>query len=231
MTIEQIEYLGLDRKQHSAEVSGFPDKCPGCRQSMRPVPHGAYQVKDDIIRTEIALVFQCPIKRCRRIFMGYYFSSDRLSSYYVLNTAWLPLVLEDPQVPDTVKKLSVRFDKAYAHAYYADKNGLREVCGCGYRRALELLIKDYLISKHSADPEKTKQIEAKRLGRCIDDDINDSRIKEVAKRAAWLGNDETHYVRKWEDHDLENLRQLIELTMYWINAELTTKKYLDGMPE
>ena len=37
--------------------------------------------------------------------------------------------------------------------------------------------------------------------------IDDSNIKNVAKRAVWLGNDETHYIRKWEDKDLSFLKK------------------------
>jgi hypothetical protein len=52
----------------------------------------------------------------------------------------------------------------------------------------------------------------------------------MAKRAAWLGNDETHYVRKWEDHDLEDLKSLIKVTGNWIEMEAITKKYIGDMP-
>jgi hypothetical protein len=31
----------------------------------------------------------------------------------------------------------------------------------------------------------------------IEEYIDDSDLKEIAKRAIWLGNDETHIVRKW----------------------------------
>jgi hypothetical protein len=53
----------------------------------------------------------------------------------------------------------------------------------------------------------------------------------VAKRAAWLGNDETHYIRKWEDKDLDDLKKLIKLTVLWIEMEQMTKDALVEMPE
>ncbi len=49
-----------------------------------------------------------------------------------------------------------------------------------------------------------------------------SLLREIAKRAAWLGNDETHYVRKWEGKDLEDLKRLISLTIHWIEMEKLT---------
>jgi hypothetical protein len=54
-------------------------------------------------------------------------------------------------------------------------------------------------------------------------------VKACAKRAAWLGNDETHYVRKWTDKDVRDLKILITLTINWINNVLLTRKYTAEM--
>ena len=93
---------------------------------------------------------------------------------------------------------------------------------------MEFLIKDYAI--HNKPTEKEK-IEKKLLGPCIADYVDDNRIKTVAKRAVWLGNDETHYVRKWEGKNLEDLKKLIELTVHWIEMEYLTKSFETEMPE
>ncbi len=50
-------------------------------------------------------------------------------------------------------------------------------------------------------------------------------------RAVWLGNDQTHYLRKWEDKDLADLKRLIQLTLHWIEMDELTKKTLEDMPE
>ena len=54
-------------------------------------------------------------------------------------------------------------------------------------------------------------------------------MKECAKRAAWLGNDETHYTRKWEDKDVKDLKLLVHLTVNWIDNVLLTQKYISEM--
>jgi hypothetical protein len=61
--------------------------------------------------------------------------------------------------------------------------------------------------------------------------IKSEQIKGIAKRAAWLGNDETHYVRKWEDKDLNDLKKLITLTLHWIEIETLTEEVIADMPE
>ena len=98
----------------------------------------------------------------------------------------------------------------------------------GYRKALEFLIKDYVIRKH---PEDEAAIKAKPLGRCINDDVEDPKTKAVAKRATWLGNDETHYLRRWLDRDLSDLKRLIGLVLYWIEAEHLTEEAFQSMPD
>lgn len=45
-----------------------------------------------------------------------------------------------------------------------------------------------------------------------------------------LGNDEIHFIRKWTDKDIDDLKVLIRLAMTWIENEVLTKKYLDSMP-
>ncbi len=88
----------------------------------------------------------------------------------------------------------------------------------------------YLISKTTDDAQR-EQDQAEDVGPCIADDVADDRIKNVARRAAWLGNDETHYVRLWEDRDIEDLKRSIELTVRWIEMELETEEALAAMPE
>ena len=55
--------------------------------------------------------------------------------------------------------------------------------------------------------------------------------KSVAKRATWLGNDETHYYRKWEDKDLRDLTNLLRLTINAIENQLLAESYEEDMKE
>jgi len=127
-----------------------------------------------------------------------------------------------------IQKLSPAFVTIYGQSDSAEQEALTEICGVGYRKALEFLIKDYLIEKHS---DKADEIKKKFLGRCIEEYVTEVRVKEVAKRAVWLGNDETHYVRLWEGKDLKDLKDLINLTVLWIDMEKKTEQLKASMPE
>jgi len=78
---------------------------------------------------------------------------------------------------------------------------------------------------------KKPPLKKTQLGTCIATHIKSEQIKGIAKRAAWLGNDETHYVRKWEGKDLQDLKKLIRLSLHWIEMETLTGEVIADMPE
>lgn len=128
----------------------------------------------------------------------------------------------------TIKETSPDFCEIYAQAEKAEQHGLNLVAGPGYRKALEFLMKDYACILR---PDEKATIEKMLLGNCISEFIESDQIKAIAKRATWIGNDETHYVRKWADKDLNDLKNLILLTLHWIEIERLTKDIVNGMPE
>jgi hypothetical protein len=137
-----------------------------------------------------------------------------------------PHTAKSPDIPESVRELSPSFVKIYSQALEAEQKRLDEVCGPALRRALEYLVKDYVIENRVADEETIK---ATALGNCIRNYVSDSNVKICADRATWLGNDATHYERKYSTHDITHLKELITLTVYWLNSEIMTKKYRDDL--
>ena len=93
---------------------------------------------------------------------------------------------------------------------------------------MEFLVKDYIIYK---DNNLKETVEKLLLGRCINEHIINEKIKDIAKRATWIGNDETHYVRKWIGKSITDLKLLINLTVHWIETEDLTEKMISSLPE
>ena len=94
-----------------------------------------------------------------------------------------------------IAEVSPQFVKIYNQASAAESAELDQLCGPGYRKALEFLVKDYVKSL----PEnvgKEEIIEKTQIGPCISNFVKDQGVRSCARRATWLGNDETHYVRK-----------------------------------
>ncbi len=165
------------------------------------------------------LYASCPNESCRKHFI----LSEYFSKCYTIvepNAGF-----SRKEFSEIVHTISPEFTKIYNQAFYAEQMRLDQICGAGYRKALEFLIKDYLISKETEE-QIVDNIKKKFLNNCIQENVKNDNIKQVAKRAAWLGNDETHYVRQWEDKDVQYLKKLIDLTVRWIENEIETEHVL-----
>jgi hypothetical protein len=127
-----------------------------------------------------------------------------------------------------IDNLSPRFSDIYKQAARAEADGLTELVGIGYRKSLEILIKDWLIHENPADKDK---ISGQNISKCINEYVEDANLKECAKRAIWLANDETHYIRKWKDKDISDLKKLLNISLYWLSAHLASKRLIEDMPE
>ncbi|MGC2517896.1 MAG: hypothetical protein WA373_02155 [Burkholderiales bacterium] len=208
-----------------------PDHCPICHHGIKAVMLGTNVVQRRASDGSILqLLYRCPRDTCQRAFIGTYQQERNRSTHYpdgdflLRNTA--PYHAEEPDIPQEIRGLSPNYYEIFGQSMAAEAFQLNQIAGCGYRKALEFLIKDYAIHKHSID---TETIKAKLLGACIKEYVNDANVKACATRAAWLGNDETHYLRKWEEKDITDLKILIRLTAAWVLNELLTEKYLRDM--
>jgi len=216
-------------QNHSVTLVSVPDECPQCHRKGTFSPVTLY-TNDRKAGTEkeLEVLFRCPNSSCHELFIAYYRNRPGTSSFNLASTA--PVDHQAIEFSATINKISDSFVTIFNQAKKAEDMGLDKICGVGYRKAFEFLIKDYLIS--CTDDEPTKQsIKDEFLGVSISNRVDNSKIKEIAKRATWLGNDETHYTRKWEEKDLNDLKMTIDLTAHWIEAEVLTQKVLDDMPD
>ncbi len=212
-------------------IEGSPDKCPFCHTGIKPTPVFGYNVNTNGLWV---ILMNCPVFFCQESFVAYYEPAARQQHQslpinkptYTGRTSVGKLKGED--FPNDISEISEGFVKIYNEAFIAEQSGLVEICGVGYRKALEFLIKDYAIKRHPGQQDK---IEKKMLAACIKDYVTDEKIKSVAKRAVWLGNDETHFVRTWETKNLADLKKLISLTLHWIEAEILTESFENEMPD
>lgn len=136
--------------------------------------------------------------------------------------------LKFKEVPDIINEISPSFKQIYEEAQAAEQLGYTQICGGGYRKALEFLIKDYATFLH---PDKDKEIAKMELGNCIKKYIDNPSIQIYANRASWLGNDELHYRRYWENKDIFDLGALIEASILAIRIEEEGKKLEIEMPK
>ncbi|BFL31631.1 MULTISPECIES: DUF4145 domain-containing protein [Bacteroidaceae] len=209
---------------YSREIERKSVKCPFC--GVINIPE--YLFLKNVERSDFLNVFtQCTNPTCRNMFITQFSTVGVRKPVF---TKILPTALPEKRTfSNIISELSPNFCEIYNQAYIAEQTNLMQICGTGYRKSLEFLIKDYLISTLPEDQHEA--IKNKFLNNCIRDNISNINIKTVASRAVWLGNDETHYTRKWEDKDINDLKSIIELTLHWIESEIRTQKLLEDMPE
>lgn len=209
-----------------------PDICPQCHHALNPKYLSstvAGKVNKHGARLEMA--FKCTHRNCQSMFIGRYEQKGRNPNslepqgIFSLQES-TPLKYKVPELSAEVTEISPAFKDIYEQACAAESYGLNEISGVGYRKALEFLVKDYCIHK---DEENKEKIKSSFLGTVIKENVDDTNLKACAQRAAWLGNDETHYVRKWENKDISDLKVLINLSCVWVQSNILTEKYLAEM--
>ena len=226
----ELIYKDLNDHDNAVIIDKEPDTCPVCKQGIDPIwlqAHGKGGGTSPNDGYEIQSIYKCPRIECQAIFTAYYTSPSyygyrRNENYVFLNESFIIPYKKSADFDTEIEKLSPSFIKIFNQAKRADENGLDEICGGGYRKALEFLIKDFVLLY---DPKSKKEVEQHSLGWVIANKVQSERIQITAGLAKDVGNDEVHYIRKMETLSVEDLKKLITLTTHWIVDELLTGKY------
>ncbi|MEH7254289.1 hypothetical protein V7111_19385 [Neobacillus niacini] len=215
------ELIDLIKEEDSISEYNFqvlPDTCPICKYAISPEFILIYSKNNWL--TE--LLCGCPRNECGALFFAEYFETGNLA---ILQRCY-PSNRLSKAFDEEIEALSPNFVSIFNQAHHAEQEKLDLICGVAYRKALEYLIKDYVLAMY---PEDETKIKTMLLQQCIQKFITQPTIKNMAERATWLGNDETHYIRKWEDKDLKDLKNLIDLTVYFISMSLKALRYQEEM--
>jgi len=216
----------LNDRQLAVTLVGIPDLCPICHYNMEPKLVTTAILEE---RTIVQAIFRCTRQQCQEMFIGTYMDLNLRVGPATCNLNNVaPMSVKEEDFPEIIGKISPTFVIIYNQVLAAESSQLDQLVGIGLRKALEFLIKDY--AKHEKS-EEAEKIEKATLSQCIKNYISDENIKACAKRAVWLGNDETHYIKKWEDRDIQDLKRLVQLTVNWIDSEQTTKQYIEEMAD
>lgn len=210
-----------------------PDECPCCKHSLKPTVLHKQLIENNKSVLNLYTMYLCT--HCYTAFICMFSKIEKdtnTSSTYSYISKELSLIepnlFQKKTFDKYIDELSPDFIAIYNQAFEAEHLKLDQISGIGYRKALEFLIKDFLIKHEHKDENKVKSTA---LGCCIDTMIDNPQLKTAASRATWLGNDQTHYEQKYTDNDINDLKRLIELSVHWISmiyltdeAELIEKK-------
>ena len=118
--------------------------------------------------------------------------------------------------------VSNRFIDSYNQSLRAEVAGDIELAAIGYRKALEILIKDYAINELKEDRE---EVVACNLINAISNYLGEEALVKTADVVRILGNDYTHYERKYPEHDFALLKTYLD-----IFVKMVEMKYLIAHP-
>lgn len=198
----------------------MPIQCIHCHKEVGFIVEST-STYDSKVDETLAVTFQCP--SCNHYSVYEYKITDKTYYYAdLVNYSYTKNI--NVELPKNISKVSDEFVNIYEQAATAEAYNLMSICGVAYRKAAEFLIKDYVIMKH---PEKENNIKKDPLGKIISELLTDfPKIQILAKATAWIGNDETHYVRKHNDKDLNDLKAFLLAAATFIAADYDAEQAL-----
>lgn len=210
-------------------IINLPNVCPLCGSKIAPIVVGGY---NDYLSKKLFVMYYC--NGCNKTFISEYLCLNDYATTYKDNYAGVetkyiesyPLSITKECFSEDINKISPRFEKIYNQALESEKRNLDELSGIGYRKALEFLIKDY-IKYYNLSGDVS--IDVMNLQKCINDYIDDDTIKNLTTACTWLGNDHTHYVVKYNDYTIEDIKKYLYSAISILEGKIRSKDLINSL--
>ena len=211
----------LNWRGQKVRAQGVPHTCPHCGKevgmNLSSIIDGPLENGVEIV----LLVFQCP--SCRELTIGRYYSGANVftPAYAISGKPYLypQQEFQETVFPKEIYDKFSRFPIIYNQAEKAEHYGCVDIAGAGYRKAAEILVRDFACLIHPNEKENIlKTNSAKNV--VLNFLKEYSVMARLAEASFELGNDETHYTKVYEDRGLDDLKQFIRATVHEIVAIL-----------
>src|SRR5665213_999802 len=132
----------------STTIDRFPDECPFChgREKQAPQNRTLLAVTNARGEYELFLAMRCLLESCGRTYFGVYRKAGSTSAADYTLAEFMPPTPLRIRREKAVENISRDFYEIYDQASVADEYGLSLIAGAGYRKAIEYLVKDYVVS-------------------------------------------------------------------------------------
>lgn len=196
------------------ESNFFIQNNPVCPYCNIPVFPNIICAATDDDEQEVAAILNCP--KCKSMYFEYYSCED----YTYYSKGVFPHAAPILDFPKDVQDKYPEFIKIYKQAAIAESMNLDQICGVGYRKAVESLVKQYAKNIYS---DKASAINTETLSQTISR-FTSPEIKQLATAATWLGNDHAHIISKHPQYDLNQLKSFIRFLCQHIQYENELEK-------
>lgn len=200
--------------------------CPYCFKVI--VPQVICSVANDNF-SNLFLTLVCPgcenvyFEEFKKIIKTSYKNGAQSTSFHYQSAGVYPPPPVVVNFSETIQLKYLDFIEIYNQAATAESMNLNQICGMGYRKALESLAKQYALE---CFPDESTRINKETLSQTISR-FESHKIKTLAKAATWLGNDHTHLIAKHPEYDLSQLKAFIRVLCQEIESEEEFKKAQD----
>lgn len=116
-----------------------------------------------------------------------------------------------------IEKCSPRFAELYSQALRCQVHGDLDLAAVGMRSALEILVKDYAQQELGKSFDEVKN---KKLISAISEYLGEQELVSSADVIRIIGNDYTHYERKYPECDFDVLKKYMEIFISLIEVKL-----------
>lgn len=224
-----MHYIQINQQNHKFDE---PNICPHCHVVNEPSLRTNLLSNNDNNFDELITVWQCSNRQCNRLFVADYARDGSVSFRFNRFLNGLP---KGPNWPIPILELTSgkeiateplkksAFIKTYLQSLEAESYGLDELAGMGYRKAIEYLVKDWAIQNNPGERERIQNVW---LGEVINKYF-DGDLKDILERATWLGNDQAHYNKLFEEFDINVLKELIDLIMVELDRQYKKAHYIE----
>ena len=190
-----------------------PDICPRCGRDLVPTPLFFYYLSHVNAYHHYTATVSCP--QCKGAIYLDITVPERGNFTYTGKVINCFPSIQIFDLPKGVDRLYPDFCKIYYQAAVTEARNLSEICGMGYRKALECLVKQYAVKTF---PDSADVINKETLMQTINR-IDNPRIQALSKASAWLGNDQTHLQVKHPDYTVDDIKSFIKALCYHILME------------
>lgn len=207
---------------HTVNIK-FPVECGSCHTNTEPEFLAGAFFKEDNQSLLMEAVFQCKNAQCNSLIIGYYRRKNTIVPFKLDRV--VPFHLEEVLFSPEIMQISPQFVKFYNQLLRAEHKGLDLILGIGFRTALEILIKDYLVHLEPSNKDRI----SKRSLYCSLNKIDNRSVKGISRRATWLSEEEVFYSKDWSKKEVDDLKKMIDLISTFITMNIKLKNQLDKM--
>lgn len=206
-----IRYLSKPANEFASNFTGTyqkPATCPFCGYA---VDATFLDKKAFHFNGHHVIAATCKCTSCGKTF---FFASE-----YMKDNSFTPITIPSvsfvPYDNKCLASISDRFITMYNQALLSEFSGNIELAAISYRAALEILIKDFAIHELK---ENADDVSRKTLCNAIGEYLNQSDLVATADVVRILGNDYTHYQRKYPQHDFDLLKGYMNVFLQQIEV-------------